>query len=264
MLTVTSLSADAAISYWFVSGNFNGWTNSATSANKINSGTGGSVTIPVTASGINFKMVAEEGGAKWCGVSGSGDEVTIPNNTKTELVWNGGQNIHLNLPANTTSVTFTLTVENGKNYVTATPNTSGGEGGGDTSKMTYRPTSTICRMKSWRTPSGSSRSRQVPTTSAARSTSGIRSTCSTAKSSRRRRMPSPTGHSRCTSVTLPIPTTRTRNRPIIRAVPTATATAKRPIPIMSPAFRISRTTRTSHGTAVFRMSMTCTRAIRVW
>lgn len=137
MLTVTSLSAGAAISYWFVSGSMNGWTTSATSANKIDSGSGGSVTIPVTASGINFKMVAEEGGAKWCGVSGSGDEVTIPNNTKTELVWNGGQNIHLNLPANTTSVTFTLTVENGKNYVTATPNTSGGGGGGDTSQMTY-------------------------------------------------------------------------------------------------------------------------------
>lgn len=136
MLTVTSLSADAAISYWFVSGSMNGWTTTATSANKINSGTGGSVTIPVNASGINFKMVAEEGGAKWCGVSGSGD-VTIANNTKTELVWNGGANMHLNLPANTTSVTFTLTVENGKNYVTATPNTSGGEGGGDTSKMTY-------------------------------------------------------------------------------------------------------------------------------
>lgn len=137
VITTTSLSTSAAISYWFVSGSMNGWTTSATSANKINSGTGGSVTIPVTASGINFKMVAEEGGAKWCGVSGSGDEVTIPNNTKTELVWNGGQNIHLNLPANTVSVTFTLTVENGKNYVTATPNTSGGEGGGDTSKMTY-------------------------------------------------------------------------------------------------------------------------------
>uniref|UniRef100_UPI00386C943E hypothetical protein n=1 Tax=Ruminococcus sp. TaxID=41978 RepID=UPI00386C943E len=32
MLTVTSLSADAAISYWFVSGSMNGWTNTATSA----------------------------------------------------------------------------------------------------------------------------------------------------------------------------------------------------------------------------------------
>ena len=137
VLTTTSLSAGAAISYWFVSGSMNDWTTTATSANKINSGTGGSVTIPVSASGINFKMVAEEGGAKWCGVSGSGDQVTIPNNTKTELVWNGGQNIHLNLPANTTSVTFTLTVENGKNYVTATPNTGGGGGGGDTSQMTY-------------------------------------------------------------------------------------------------------------------------------
>lgn len=138
VITTTSLSAKADISYWFVSGSMNGWTTSATSANKINSGSGGSVTIPVTASGINFKMVAEEGGAKWCGVSGSGDEVTIPNNTKTELVWNGGKNIHLNLPANTVSVTFTLSVEGGKNYVTAKPNTSGGGGdGGDTSKMTY-------------------------------------------------------------------------------------------------------------------------------
>lgn len=138
MLTSTSLSAGAEISYWFVSGSMNGWTTSATSANKINSGSGGSVTIPVNASGINFKMIAEENGAKWCGVSGSGENVTIGNNTKTELVWNGGQNMHLDLPANTTSVTFTLTVENGKNYVTATPNTSGGGGeGGDTSQMTY-------------------------------------------------------------------------------------------------------------------------------
>ena len=138
LITTTSLSAGAAISYWTVAGSFNGWGDALNNtAYRINSGTGGSVTIPVVASGINFKMVAEEGGAKWCGVSGSDENVTIPNNTKTELVWNGGQNIHLNLPANTTSVTFTLTVENGKNYVTATPNTSGGEPGGDTSRMTY-------------------------------------------------------------------------------------------------------------------------------
>ena len=135
MLTATTLSA-GAISYWFVSGSMNGWTTTPDSSNLINSGTGGSVTIPVSASGINFKMIAEENGKKWCGVSGSGD-VTIANNTKTELLWDSGANMHLNLPANTTSVTFTLTVENKKNYVTATPNTSGGGGGGDTSRMTY-------------------------------------------------------------------------------------------------------------------------------
>lgn len=143
MLTVTSLSADAAISYWFVSGSMNGWTTTATSANKINSGTGGSVTIPVNATGINFKMVAEEGGAKWCGVWGTTENVDINVNTKTELLWDkpenqaNNKNMHVNLPANTVSVTFTLSVENGKNYVTVKPNTSGGEGGGDTSKMTY-------------------------------------------------------------------------------------------------------------------------------
>ena len=52
MLTVTSLSADAAISYWFVSGSMNSWTTTATSANKINSGTGGSVTIEMVCSPI--------------------------------------------------------------------------------------------------------------------------------------------------------------------------------------------------------------------
>ncbi len=143
-LMTTSLRADAAISYWFVSGSMNGWTTSATSANKINSGTGGSVTIPVTATGINFKMVAEEGGAKWCGVWGTTENVDINVNTKTELLWDmpenqaNNKNMHVNLPANTVSVTFTLSVENGKNYVTVKPNTSGGGGGGgDTSKMTY-------------------------------------------------------------------------------------------------------------------------------
>lgn len=140
MLTVTSLSADAAISYWFVSGNFNGWTNSATSANKINSGTGGSVTIPLSGeytSSIQFKMVAEEGGTKWCGVAGSSNPTYVSVNTKTELQWSDGNNIGISFPANTVSATFTLTVENGKNYVTVKANTEGGGEGGDTGSMTY-------------------------------------------------------------------------------------------------------------------------------
>jgi fibro-slime domain-containing protein len=142
VITTTSLSASADISYWFVSGNFNGWTNSATSANKINSGTGGSVTIPLSGeytSSINFKMVAEENGQHWCGVLGGEENVSINTNTKTELKWNteNPKNMKVSFPANTVSATFTLTVENGKNYVTVKPNTEGGGEGGDTGSMTY-------------------------------------------------------------------------------------------------------------------------------
>ena len=53
MFTVSMFSASAAIDYWFVSGNFNNWTQTATSVNKIN-GSSGSVTIPMTASSIKF------------------------------------------------------------------------------------------------------------------------------------------------------------------------------------------------------------------
>lgn len=141
MLTATSLSASAAISYWFVSGNFNDWTTSATSANKINSGSGGSVTIPVTTTSIKFKMVAEEGGQKWCGVgestSNPDDYQDIGHNSEVEMSWNKGVNMSVNLPAGTTAATFTLSVKNGKNYVKVTGNGSGGGGGGDTSQMTY-------------------------------------------------------------------------------------------------------------------------------
>lgn len=141
VITTTSLSTSAAISYWFVSGNFNGWTNTATSANKINSGSGGSVTIPVTTTSIKFKMVAEEGGQKWCGVgestSNPDDYRDIGHNTEAEMSWDKGVNMSVNLPAGSTAATFTLSVKNGKNYVKVTGNGSGGGGGGDTSKMTY-------------------------------------------------------------------------------------------------------------------------------
>ena len=134
MFTVSMFSASAAIDYWFVSGNFNNWTQTATSVNKIN-GSSGSVTIPMTASSIKFKMVANESGSKWCGNS----DGTLTVGTKKELSWNGGKDITCALPANTVAVTFNLTVESGKNYITVTATTSGGGGGGSSSN-TYTTT----------------------------------------------------------------------------------------------------------------------------
>ena len=134
MLTASMFSADAAIDYWFVSGNFNNWTQEATSTNKIN-GSSGSVTIPMTASSIKFKMIAQEGGNKWCGNS----DGTLTVGTKKELSWNGGTDITCALPANTVAVTFKVDVENGKNYITVTATTSGGGGGGSSSN-TYTTT----------------------------------------------------------------------------------------------------------------------------
>ena len=134
MFTVSMFSASAAIDYWFVSGNFNNWTQTATSVNKIN-GSSGSVTIPMTASSIKFKMVANESGSKWCGNS----DGTLTVGTKKELSWNGGKDITCALPANTVAVTFKLDVENGKNYITVTATTSGGGGGGSSSN-TYTTT----------------------------------------------------------------------------------------------------------------------------
>lgn len=135
MLTASVFTASAAISYWFVSGNFNSWTQEATSVNKIN-GSSGSVTIPLTASSIKFKMIAYEDGNKWCG--NSDGSLTV--GTKKELSWNAGQDIVCALPDNTVAVTFKLDVENGKNYITVTATTTGGGGGGGTSPTKYTTT----------------------------------------------------------------------------------------------------------------------------
>ena len=131
MFTASMFTASAAIDYWFVSGNFNNWTQEANSTNKIN-GSSGSVTIQMNASSIKFKMVASEGGNKWCGNS----DGTLTVGTRKELSWNGGKDITCALPANTVAVTFKLDVENGKNYITVTATTSGG-GGGGSSSATY-------------------------------------------------------------------------------------------------------------------------------
>lgn len=137
MLCATSLSANAAISYWNVAGDFNDWGNSLNNtAYRINGGSG-SVTINISSdahSSIKFKMCAYEDGWKWCGNSSgstsSGDE--------TELSWNSGNDIQMNLPSGTTQVTFKIEVKNGKNYLTATANGSGGGGEGpDSTQMTF-------------------------------------------------------------------------------------------------------------------------------
>lgn len=142
MMTAMSVTADAAISYWYVSGNFNGWTHDHSSANSIPSG-GGSVTIPLSghyASSIEFKMVAYENGEVWCGLNGTGSYVDMNVNTETKLKWtqdSNNKNIRVLFPENTVSATFVLSVKGQDNYITVTPNTSGGGEGGDTGAMTY-------------------------------------------------------------------------------------------------------------------------------
>ncbi|MBQ3285789.1 MAG: fibro-slime domain-containing protein [Ruminococcus sp.] len=137
MLSATSLSASAAISYWNVAGDFNSWGDSLNNTSyRINS-SAGDVTIPISSSEhstITFKMVAYEDGWKWCG--NSSGSMTV--GSEGELSWNSGNDIKVNLPSNTVSVNFKIEVKNGKNYLTVTANTSGGGGGGgDTSGMFY-------------------------------------------------------------------------------------------------------------------------------
>ncbi|MBQ9248183.1 MAG: hypothetical protein IJ171_06315, partial [Ruminococcus sp.] len=136
MLTATTLSAGAAISYWFVSGDFNGWTHTA-SDNKIN-GSSGSVTMNIdgsTRSSIDFKMVAyENNGEIWCSAA-----QTLSSGNQYELSW-GGDNANMKyvLYSDTTQVTFQIIVSNLKNYIKVTQNGTGSGGqGGDTGQMTY-------------------------------------------------------------------------------------------------------------------------------
>ena len=136
MMSATSLSAGAAISYWNVAGDFNDWANSLNNTSyRINS-SAGDVTIPISSaehSTITFKMVAYEDGWKWCG--NSSGNMTV--GSEGELSWNSGNDIKVNLPSNTVSVNFKIEVKNSKNYLTVTANTSGGGEGGDTSGMFY-------------------------------------------------------------------------------------------------------------------------------
>lgn len=137
MLSATTLSANAAISYWFVSGDFNGWTHSADLGNKIN-GSSGSVTVNITGatfSSIEFKMVAyENGNENWCTA-----EQTLQSDQEYEMSWNKANSANMKylLKSDTTQVTFTIVVRNNKNYVKVSQNGTGGGGGGDTGQMTF-------------------------------------------------------------------------------------------------------------------------------
>ena len=140
MLTSTMLTASAAISYWNVAGNFNSWESSLNNTTYRINGGSGSVTFSLSSdsySSITFKMCAYEDGWKWCGNSSGSASV----NSETELSWNGGNDITLNLPSGTTQVTFRIDVRNQKNYLTVTANGSGGSGGsgggGDTGQMYF-------------------------------------------------------------------------------------------------------------------------------
>ncbi|WP_407383941.1 fibro-slime domain-containing protein [Ruminococcus sp.] len=142
MLTSTMLTANAAISYWNVAGNFNGWGDSLNNTAYRISGSSGSVTINISSdsySSITFKMCAYEGSWHWCGNSTG----STSSGAETELGWDDkisgyDKDIQMLLPSGTTQVTFTITVKNGKNYVTATANGTGGGGeGSDTTQMTY-------------------------------------------------------------------------------------------------------------------------------
>lgn len=115
MITALPLTAHAAdeISYWFVSGTLNGWTQTATSVNKIN-GSSGSVTIPV--SGLNkieFKMVAYQNGNHWNGNSSG----SITDNTASALKWDDGSNITFSFNSSATSLTFEVYAQGMTNYV---------------------------------------------------------------------------------------------------------------------------------------------------
>ncbi len=139
MMTATSLSASAAISYWFVDGDFDGWTHNVSGTNKIN-GASGSVTIDIAGSSrdsIDFKMVAVENGNKiWCSAA-----QTLSSGTEYEMSWGGdNDNMKYLLYSDTTQVTFQLIVKNDKNYIKVTQNGTGSGGGGeggDSGQSTY-------------------------------------------------------------------------------------------------------------------------------
>ena len=144
LLATTTIKVNAAISSWNVAGTFNNWS---TSANTISGGSG-SVTIDVSAYKAKpdqrFKMIANENGQQWCGFANA--NTTITYGQKYELVWNGGNDILLNI--NSDKLTFTLTVENNKNYITVTESGSGG--GGETGSggvYNAKPDSTITGNK---------------------------------------------------------------------------------------------------------------------
>lgn len=123
-LTSSVFKADAAITDWAVAGDFNSWS---TTANTFSGGSG-SITISISGrSSITFKMVAKENGDQWCG----NDTGLLTSGSTYELGWNTGGDMQLLIPDNQADVTFTISVSNGKNYLTATAvSTAGGGGGG--------------------------------------------------------------------------------------------------------------------------------------
>ncbi|MEE1061598.1 MAG: fibro-slime domain-containing protein, partial [Ruminococcus sp.] len=121
VMLVGMVPTSAAISYWYVSGSFNGWIQSASDTYKL---VNNQVTVDMNNSlgqEITFKMVAVEGENKWCGYSGSS---AISSGSKIALAWDGGNDIKFKPTKR--YVTFAISVENNTNYLTVTESDGGG------------------------------------------------------------------------------------------------------------------------------------------
>lgn len=121
MMLVGMVPSNAAISYWFVSGSFNDWIQSPGNYKLTNN----SITLDMIDHlnvEIQFKMVAYENDNVWCGKS---DGNAISADSKYELTWGGDSN-NIKFTPTQRYVTFSMSSENNKNYLTVTQS-----GGGD-------------------------------------------------------------------------------------------------------------------------------------
>ncbi|HHZ06907.1 MAG TPA: starch-binding protein [Clostridiales bacterium] len=114
-LFVGTIQANAAISYWRVCGDFNGWGAST----DVISGSPGEITLNLkdyVGKTIEFKMVAfENGGNTWCATSGQ----TLTSGTAYKMTW-GGSSSNMKYTVTNGDVNFKISVINNANYVTVT------------------------------------------------------------------------------------------------------------------------------------------------
>ncbi len=111
-------SSVGTITQWKVAGSFNGWASST----DVISGSSGSITLDFSSyigKAQTFKVIATENGNDiWCG----NNDGAITFGTAKELTW--GEGGDLSFTPTASSITFTVSVSNGKNYVTVTQNSS--------------------------------------------------------------------------------------------------------------------------------------------
>ncbi len=118
MLTSTMLTSHAAISYWYLVGDFNGW-NINDETYKLNMG--GNVNIPPNAAN-GFKAIAVENGNRiWNGLDGA---TSMAMGSDKKLNWGGGNNIKFsNSPENPTSYTVYIYQSGQENHISVVANT---------------------------------------------------------------------------------------------------------------------------------------------